>query len=165
MSAAPAATMLQAGRAYWAAMAPRERWLVRAALGAVMLLVLWLLALQPALKTLRQAPAQLDALDAQSQAMQRLAAETQALRATPPLSAAQASVALKAASDRLGDKAKLTMQGERAVLSVNGLGATALREWLQEVRASARARPLEATLTRSGQGFSGSIVLATGGTP
>jgi general secretion pathway protein M len=152
-------------RTRWAALAPRERWMVRGAVAALLLLLLWSLAVQPALRILRSTPAQLDALDTQALAMQRLASEARELRSIPAMSTAQASIALKAASDRLGDKAKLTLQGDRAVLTVTGVSPQALREWLQEVRAAARARPLEATLTRAPQGFNGSVVLATGGTP
>ncbi len=157
--------MKDAFRARWAAFAPRERWLVQMAAAALLLLLVWMLAVQPAWRTLRSAPAQLDALETQALTMQRLAGEARELRAIPPLTAAQASVALKAATERLGDKAKLMLQGDRAVLTINGIGAEALRAWLQEVRAAARARPVEATLTRAAQGFSGTIVLATGGTP
>ena len=111
---------------------------------------------------LRSAPAQIDALDQQWQTMQRWAGEATELRNTPPVSAAQASAALKAASDRLGDKAKLNVQGDRAVLSVNGVGTDALRDWLKEVRVGARARLVEATLTRATLGFNGTVVLALG---
>ena len=97
--------------------------------------------------------------------MQRLASEARELRAAPTISAAQASVALQAAVERLGDKARLSMQGERAVLTLTGVGAQALRECLQEARTAARARALEATLSRTPQGFSGTVILATGGTP
>ncbi len=162
---AEASSMLRALRDYASALAPRERRLVRAAVAAVVLLALWLIAVQPALKNLRAAPVAIATLDAQTLTMQKLAGEARELRATPAISAAQASVALKAASDRLGDKARLQVQGERAVLTLNGVGANALREWLQEARSSARAKPLEANLTRGPTGFSGSIVLATGGTP
>lgn len=164
MSGSPL-SMAGALRERWSALAPRERWLVHGAATAVALLLIWSIAVRPATQILRTVPAQLDALDAQAATMQGLASEARELRATPAISAAQASVALKAASVRLGDKAKLVVQGERVVLTVNGIGATVLREWLQEVRAAARARPLEANLTRAAQGFNGSIVLATGGTP
>jgi general secretion pathway protein M len=38
-----------------------------------------------------------------------------------------------------------------------------LRDWLAEVRSSARARPLEANLARGPLGYSGSIVVALPG--
>ena len=134
--------------------------------GVVLLLFLvWLLLLQPALATLRQAPLEMDRLDMQLQTMQRLAAETAELRATPPVNPDQAQAALKAATERLGDKAKISLQGDRAVLTLNGAGTEALRGWLAEARSGARARPLEANLMRSGSGYSGTLVLSIGGAP
>lgn len=144
---------------YWQARAPRERAMVIVAAAAVVLLVLWWLAIAPALATLRAAPAQLDALDVQLQEMQQLAAEARSLRATPPISTEQALAALKAAQERHGEKMRLVLQGDRATITLANLPAAALREWLQEVRTSARVRPIEATLTRSPQGFSGSLVI------
>jgi general secretion pathway protein M len=38
-----------------------------------------------------------------------------------------------------------------------------LREWLAEARAGARARPVEAQLSRGALGFNGSVVLSLGG--
>jgi general secretion pathway protein M len=156
---------LAPARAWWAALPQRERglvWIAAAVLGA---LVVWLLAVQPALRTLRAAPAQLETLDAQLQTMQRLAAEARELRGASPIGAAQSALALKAASDRLGDKARLSVQGERAVLTLNGVGSEALRNWLAEVRSGARARPIEAQLSRGPQGFTGTLTVAVGGAP
>jgi general secretion pathway protein M len=129
------------------------------------LYVVFAAAVQPAWRTLRQAPAQLEALDNELQAMQRLAAEARELRATPPVNAEQSAAALKAASDRLGDKARLSLQGDRAVLTLNGAGTAQLRDWLAEVRSGARARPVEATLSRGNSGYSGTIVVALEGRP
>lgn len=156
-------------QAWWRSRAARERVAVAWATAVLLLALLWLLALQPALRTLKAAPAQFDALDGQWQAMQQLAAEARELRAAPAVNAEQVHAALKGAVDRLGDKAKLTLQGERALVSFNGVSTAALREWLQDVRAAARARPMEATLNRTPQGYSGTVVLAlpsgAGGTP
>jgi general secretion pathway protein M len=148
---------------WWSARADRERLMMGVA-GAVLALALgWVVAVQPAWRTLQQAPAQWKALDEQWQAMQVLAAETQALRGTQPVSREQSVAALQAASQRLGAQGRLTLQGERAVLTLDGVPAAELRDWLAEARAGARARPLEATLTRTAQGFSGSVVVAIGG--
>lgn len=149
----------------WEALAGRERRLVALAVGVVLLFLVWILAVQPAWRTLRSAPAQMDALDAQWQGMQRLAADAQALRATPPVSAEQSNAALKAATDRLGEKGRLALQGERAVLTVNGASPAQLRDWLAEARSGARARPLEATLQRGPAGFSGTLAVAVGSAP
>lgn len=153
----------QALKAWWSGLAARERRLVAVAGLLLAGLLVWSVAIGPALRTLRTAPAQLDRLDAQLQTMQRLALEARELRNLPPVNLAQSAAALKAASDRLGEGAKLNVQGDRAVLTVSNLGTEALRNWLAEVRSGARARPLEANLTRGASGYSGTIVLALGG--
>lgn len=150
-------------QAWWRALAAREQRMAAAAVAVVVLALTWALAVQPAWRTIQRSPAELDALEAQLQAMQRLAAEAQQLRAAPAVTPDQVAAALKAATDRLGDQGKLMLQGERAVLTVTGVGTAALRDWLAEVRAGARARPLEANLTRAARGYSGTLVLAVGG--
>lgn len=150
-------------KAWWSALALRERRLLTLAGTLVVLLIVVLVFVQPAWRTLRAAPAQLDTLDIELQNMQRLAGEAAELRATPPVNTTQSGAALKAASERLGDKAKLSLQGERAVLTLNGIGTEQLRSWLAEVRSGARARPVGASLTRGASGYSGTIVVALGG--
>lgn len=146
-------------RAWWKGRAPRERLAVLLAAGLVGLFLVWLIFVQPAWRTLREAPVRLDALDAQLQQMQRLAAESQGLRGVAAVSQAQAAAALKAATDRLGDKGRLSMQGDRASLTLNGVSPEALRGWLLEARGAARVRPTEAQLSRGPQGYSGTIVV------
>jgi general secretion pathway protein M len=46
------------------------------------------------------------------------------------------------------------------VLTLTAAGGDELRAWLSEVRAGARARPVELNLTRSEEGVSGTVVLA-----
>ena len=152
-------------RARWQALPARERGLLLMAAAVLGAYLLWAAAVQPALRTLGSAPQQTEALDQQWQTMQRLAGEAIELRSAPPVNAAQAGAALKAASERLGDKARLNVQGDRAVLTVNGIGTEALRGWLKEVRVGARARLAEATLSRTPQGFSGTLVLTLGANP
>lgn len=147
-------------QARWAALAPRERRLVKAAGLAVGLAVVWMIAVQPAWRTLRDTPAQVDALELQLQQMQRMAVESQQLRATPAVKSAQATEALRAATDRLGPSAKLAVLGDRATLTVEGVSGEALAAWLGEVRSAARARPDEAKLSRGPNGYSGSVVLS-----
>ena len=132
------------------------------AFSALALVVVWLLFVQPAWRTAREAPAQLDSLDAQLQQLQRLAAESQALKGAAPVTSAQAGLALKAATDRLGDKGRLTLLGDRATLTLTGVNTEGLRSWLQEARSAARVRPLEAQLTRGAQGYNGTIVVSLG---
>lgn len=147
----------------WRAFAPRERAALTVAFVLLGVFVLWLVAVQPAWRTLRNAPAQLGTLDAQWQQMLLLAAETRELRSAVPVPASQAMAALRAATDRLGEKAKLSVQGERATLTVTGLPGDQLGAWLAEARSAARARPIEASLTRAAQGYNGTLVVTLGG--
>jgi len=149
--------------ATWRRLPAREQrlvWLMAALLGG---LLLWLVALQPAWRTVREAPAQIVTLESQLQAMQRAAGEARELRAAPTLTTAQSAEALTAASARLGAKGKLSLQGERAVLTLAGVSSQQLRAWLAEARSGARARPVEATLMLGPQGYSGTVIVAIGG--
>jgi general secretion pathway protein M len=159
------ARRLEPLHAWWATLKRREQRLTLLALAVVGVFLVWSIAIRPAWTTLRQAPAQLDALDAQLQAMQRMAAEARELRASPSVPLAQSSAALQAASARLGDRAKLVIQADRAVLSVTGIDSESLRSWLAEVRSGARARPLEAQLARGPQGFTGTVTVMIVGAP
>jgi general secretion pathway protein M len=148
---------------WWHGLALREKRLLVVGGAIVVLFALWSLAVQPALRTITQAPAELDGLEVQLQTMQRLAAEAGTLRAAPAINPEQAAAALRAATERLGDKGKLLLQGDRATLTLMGVGTAALRDWLAEARSGARARPLEATLARGAQGYSGTLVMTIGG--
>lgn len=161
---APWMAQLSAVRTRWQALGARDRRLIAVAAAVVAGYLLWSLAIQPAWHTLRSSPAQLEQLELQLQQMQALASEARELRAAPALSTEQSAAALKAASDRLGNKARLSIQGERAVLTLTGASSAQLREWLAEARAGARARPIEAQLSRNTQGFSGSVVVSIGST-
>ena len=119
--------------------------------------------MRPALRTLREAPARIDRLDAELQPMRALAAESRELRAAPPVGTAQAAAALQAATARLGAAGQLTLLGDRAMLRLDGVAAPALVAWLDEARATARARPLEAKLARGpAGGYSGTLTVGLG---
>ncbi|WOB09270.1 type II secretion system protein GspM [Piscinibacter gummiphilus] len=147
----------------WAAMPPRERMGLTLAGIAIGIAIVWMIGVAPALRTLREAPAQIDSLDLQLQAMQRMATEARDLRGAAPVPATQAAQALKSATERLGDKGKLAVMGDRATLTLSGVTGEALRAWLTEARSGARARPVEAQLTRGPQGYAGTLVVSLGG--
>jgi general secretion pathway protein M len=147
-------------RARWRALGLRERRALAVAAWVVGLFLLWALAIAPAWRTARSAPAQIDQLDAQLQQMQRQANEARELRAIPALGSSQAAAALRAASAALGAAGRLQLSGDRATLTLTGVSGTQLRDWLTEARSAARARPLTANLTQGPQGYSGSIVVA-----
>ncbi|HTP71209.1 MAG TPA: type II secretion system protein GspM [Burkholderiaceae bacterium] len=147
----------------WRARAPRERLALIAGAAALLALAVWALLVAPALATLRSAPAQLELLDAQLQQMRSMAAEVRDLRNTTPVAAAQAGLAIKAAAERYGDKVRLTLQADRALVTLVNASPEQLRALLVEVRSAARARPIEAQLTRVPGGYSGTLVFNVGG--
>lgn len=159
---APLAGFRQRAAVGWRALAPRDRRLATLGAAVVGAALVFGLFVQPALRTLREAPLMLDRLDAELQQMQSLAAESRSLRAASPVSPDQAATALKAAAARLGDKARLVLQGERATVTLSGVGGEALRGLLAEARSTARARPVEAQLVRGGKGYDGTIVFSLG---
>ena len=148
----------------WRARPPRDR--LALTVMAVVLggFLVWLLFIAPAVATLRSAPAQLEALDTQLLQMRTMAAEVRDLRNATPVPAAQAGLAIKSAVERQGDKVRLSLQNDRALLTLNNASPEQLRALLVEARSAARARPLEAQLTRGPGGFTGTLVLALGGT-
>ena len=153
----------QAGR-FWQARAPRERQAIVAMAVAVGALLVWLIAVQPALRTLREAPAELDRLDGQLQQMQLAALESATLRTASPVPPQQAADALRAATERLGGKGKLALQGDRATLTFSAVPFESLRSWIGEARSAARARPIEAQLLKGASGYSGTITIVLSGT-
>jgi general secretion pathway protein M len=148
----------QAGQ-FWQARAPRERQLIVAMAIAVAALMVWMIAIQPALRTLREAPVELARLDQQWQQTQLAAFESEGLRNATPVPPAQAAEALRAATERLGSQAKLVIQGDRATVTFTGVAFEDLRAWLGEARSGARARPVEAQLLKAAAGYSGSIAV------
>lgn len=149
--------------AQWQALGERER-LAATAVGITLgLLLAWSLLVAPAWRTLRTAPAELERLDVQLQQMQAQAQEARLLSAAPAVPPAQAQAALTASIQHLGPAARLNLAGDRATVTLDGIAPEQLQAWLGEVRSAARARPVEAQLTRGPKGYSGSLVLALGG--
>jgi general secretion pathway protein M len=149
-------------RAAWKARAPRERVALSVMAAVLLTFLLWALLIAPALATLRSAPSQLESLDGQLQQMRTMAAEVRDLRNATPVPAAQAGLAIKAAAERHGDKMRLSLQADRALITLQGASPEQLRALLVEARSAARARPLEAQLTRGPNGFSGTLVFGLG---
>lgn len=148
--------------AQWQALGERERMALTVVAGLLGLLLAWSLLLAPALRTLKSTPAELERVELQLQRMQAQAHEARTLRAAPAVPPAQAQAALTASVEHLGPVARLNLAGERAVVTLNGMAPEVLQAWLGEVRSAARARPVEAQLTRGPKGFTGSIVLSLG---
>jgi general secretion pathway protein M len=150
-------------RLWWQSLASRERQGLRWALRGGVTALLITLAVLPAWRTLKVAPAQLTLVEGQLQQMNQLASQARLLRAAPVISMARSMEALKAASERLGSVAILNLQGQQAVMTFNGVAPEALLEWLRETRTVGRVRVIEAKLTRTGTTYSGSVLMTLAG--
>ena len=148
--------------ARYAKLDARERQMVVVIGLALGFLVVWLILVRPAWATLDDAPALRAQADAQLLQMQAISNEAKQLRGLPPVPQSVAEQVLKAATDGLDGKAKLSIQGDRAVLSLTGANGEDLRKWLIQARGGARARPVEASLTRAGDGYNGTLVVVIG---
>lgn len=152
-------------RPTWVRLAPRERLAVLLAAVVVGLALLWGLGVAPALATLRQAPEQHRQLDAQLDAMRRMAAAAQQLRQQgegQSLSPEAARRALQqATTDTLGSTAQLAVQGPQATVTLRGTSPEALARWLEQVRINARVVPVQADLQQTADpaGWTGQLVL------
>lgn len=160
---APLLKLRSQANSQWQALGERERLALTVIAALLGLLLAWALLLAPALRTLKTAPTELEKLELQLQQMRTQAQEVRTLRGAPPVPPAQAQAAITAATAHLGAAARLNLTGDRAVVTLTGVPPEKLQAWLGEVRAAARARPVEAQLTRSASGYAGSLVLTLGG--
>lgn len=136
----------------WAALDARERRLVSLGAALVGLALFWWILLAPALKTLREAPAQHATLDAQLQRMTTLQAQAKALQSQPRANRDEAAKALEGSVRAgLGPQSQMQQQGsgEGVNVVIRGVSAEALATWLAQARGNARAVPREVHLTRS----------------
>ena len=129
------------------------------AVGVVLAALLWALGIAPALDTLNAAPAQLEKLDAQLQAMRKLAAQAKGLQSRPGLMRDDALRALESSLQRLGAAAQFSVAGERVTVVLKGAAPDVLAEWLGQARVNARAIATQARLTRGAGGWDGTLVL------
>ena len=139
-------------QARWDALDARERRLVAVGAALVSLALVWWIVLAPALKTLREAPAEHAKLDAQLQQMTTLQAQAKALQSQPRANRDEAMKALEGSVQaELGPAAQMQPQGggEGVNVTIRAVPAEALAKWLAQARGNARAVPREVHLTRS----------------
>jgi general secretion pathway protein M len=154
-------------RTKWQALAPRERQLVTAMLSVLALVLIVMLGVRPALKTLKETPAQLKEVNATLDDMRRMADEVKIMRQIPPVPQAQAEAMLRSATERLGPTARMRTEGDRAIINMGGISGSKIAEWLTEVRSGARVKPIEGNFQQTEPGmYSGTITLVfAGGQP
>lgn len=119
----------------WASLAARERQALVLAAVLLLALALWSGLLGPALRTLREAPAQTQALDAELEHMQRLQLRAQALQSQPALAPSVAEQLLRSYAAALGKDATLQLHGDQATLTLVRVPAQNLSQWLADARA------------------------------
>jgi general secretion pathway protein M len=148
-------------RTRWEGLRPREQAMVAVAALAVGAALVWLVALGPALSTLRTAEVQRRTLDAQLQHMRDLQQQAQALQSQPKQGYDEALRALEASiKQSLGTTARTVITGERVTVTLAGTAPDALAQWLTQARVNARALPGEARLYRNSAGlWEGTLVL------
>ncbi len=144
----------------WAGLAERERWLVRLAVGLVVLALLWSLGIAPALRVVQTAGPRMEQLDRQLHQMEGLAAQARALQARAPVSRDEAVRALQSSlQQRMGSQAQMSNAGDRVTVTMSGVAPPVLAQWLGQARAAARVVVAQARLTRGATGWDGSIIL------
>ena len=136
-------------RARWATLSPRERYFSTLAIFAVAILLVWAVALAPALASLQKVQARRVVLDGQLQQVLALQAEARQLAAQPRIGREASLRALRESVTALGSGAQLQTAGERAIVNLQGVPAANLAAWLGQARTNARAVPFEMRLVRS----------------
>lgn len=144
----------------WRQLKMSERRLVLIAFWLIVCALLWWLAIAPALKTIKEAPAQHRDLDKQLLNMRMLSTEAKNLQNQPKLGLDESQKALQSSvTQRFGNTAQLNLTGERASLTLKNANPQELALWLTQARVNARALPTDVKLNRNGDGWDGTLVL------
>ncbi len=136
-------------RARWQALSSSEQRSLSALAWVLCLALVYSVALSPAWQTLKHSQAQREQLSQQLAQMQALQAQAQALQQRTPLSRDEALRTLQSLSNAAGSGLQLTAQGERVSIQVKALPASALAQWLGLVRTQAQCLPVEAHLNQA----------------
>lgn len=128
---------------------PKDRQRLLALALVLLALILWTWQISPALKTLRDMPAQLAQLQDQTQQLKFMQAQAQALQKSPRIQAKDARTLLqKVATENLDNGARLNIEGSRATLTISRVSAESLAQFLALARTQAQALPIEAQLQK-----------------
>jgi len=128
---------------------PKDRQRLLALALVLLALILWTWQISPALKTLRDMPAQLAQLQDQTQQLKLMQSQAQALQKSPRVQAKDARTLLqKVATENLDNGARLNIEGSRATLNISRVSAESLAQFLALARTQAQALPIEAQLQK-----------------
>ena len=121
--------------------------------------LLFLLAIRPALQILEATRNQAPELQAQWSQLLRMQAQAKTLQALPNPARVDAKAALDAALPNLGPDARSVVAGERATVTFKNVTPDAFALWLSKVREEARASAVEVHIRRNANAWSGSVLL------
>jgi general secretion pathway protein M len=131
----------------WQALSPREQRGV-SVLGVLLAgWLFWVIAMAPALNTLRDSDNRRAQIGQQHAHMLALQNQAQALQTRTPLSRDEALRNLQGLTP--GAQMQLNVQGDRVSVQLKTVPAPILANWLAQARSQAQALPVEAHLTRS----------------
>ena len=131
----------------WQALSLREQRSI-AVLGTLLaVLLFWVIAIAPALNTLRDSDNRRTQIGQQQAHMLALQTQAQALQTRVPLSRDEALRQLQSLTPQ--GQIQLNVQGERVSVQLKAVPAATLAQWLSQARSQAQALPVEAHLTRS----------------
>ena len=144
----------------WQALSPREQRGV-SVLGALLgVLLVWFIAIAPALNTLRESDNRRAHIGQQQAHMLALQAQAQALQTRTPLARDEALRNLQGLTPSA--QIQLNVQGDRVAVQLKAVPAAALANWLAQARSQAQALPVEAHLTRGNTTGANSAVVWDG---
>lgn len=148
-------------RARWNALSSREQRSLTLLLGLLGVILFWLVAIAPAMNTLRDSAQRRTQLAQQQSHMLALQTQAQALTTRTALSRDAALRSLQGLTP--GPQIQLTPQGDRVTAQLKAVPAATLANWLTQARTQAQVLPVEAHLTRVNAGdkmvWDGSLVL------
>jgi general secretion pathway protein M len=121
---------LEAINARWLALAQRERMALSGLAWGLGLLLVWLVLLAPALRTVREAPVAQARLGSAMEQMQALQTRARALQARPEVSPTQWLNQLRERVRSLGAGASVQQQGDQITVILKQVNADTLSAWL-----------------------------------
>jgi general secretion pathway protein M len=147
-------------QSWWSALPQRDKNLIVIAASSVLFLLIWVVAISPAARTLRTFDSNYTTQERKLQNMMNLQKEAQSLQNLPRVSQAAAVTALEAAIDNtFKNRAEIIFSGSNATVNVRGASAEELSQWLANIRTNARTVAVQARLNRTSTGWSGSFQL------
>lgn len=134
-------------RQRWHALHPKEQRGVAVFSLLVGVVLFWLVAISPALDTLRDSDQRRQHIGLQQAHMLAWQAQAQALQAANPVSHSDALRRLQSLTPT--PQIQLNVQGQHVAVQLKAVPAPILANWLTQVRQQAHALPVEVHLTRT----------------